>query len=259
MTKKRDVIDEILSKKSRLPFAKNERWDLVSNRLARIRESIHLLDMLESTTNQEIEEAEGLFEELIEVTNAQIDSSNILSLTYEISRYIPIGLVSCLEGYFRVVYANLLDFGSPYRERVNKLDINKSAFTLDTIFSLEQSRVSAGEFAAHILKTSSLDDINNIMEVLTGENFLEQFKREFSNSQKNQIQMSLFPMDDEDLANQVIIDIKRLFELRHMYAHEIDPPIENKDFSSIWRGADATFKFIWNTERILERLLAVKT
>lgn len=255
---KRNIIDEILSKKSRLPFAKNERWNLVSNRLARIRESIYLLDMLERTMNQEMEEAQGLFDELIEATNAQFDSADTLDLTYEMSRYIPVGLVSCMEGYFRVVYANLLDFGSPYRENASKLD-TKFTFNIETVFTLERSTVSSGEFVAHMLQTSSLEDIDNIMSVLTGEKFLAQFKKEFANSQKNQIQMSLFPMDDEDLASQVIIDVKRLFELRHMYAHEIDPPIENKDFSSIWRGADATFKFIWNTERILERLLAVKT
>lgn len=255
---KRNIIDEILSKKSRLPFAKNERWDLVSSRLARIRESIYLLDMLESTMDQEMEEAQGLFEELIEATNASIDSADILDLTYEMSRYIPVGLVSCLEGYFRIVYANLLDFGSPYRENASKLN-TKFTFNIETVFTLERSPVSSGEFVAHMLQTSSLENIDNIMSVLTGEKFLAQFKKEFANSQKNQVQMSLFPMDDEDLASQVIIDVKRLFELRHMYAHEIDPPIENKDFSSIWRGADATFKFIWNTERILERLLAVKT
>ncbi len=255
---KRNIIDEILSKKSRLPFAKNERWDLVSSRLARIRESIYLFDMLESTMNQGMDEAQGLLEELIEATNASIDSDDILDLTYEMSRYIPVGLVSCLEGYFRIVYANLLDFGSPYRDNANKLDA-KFTFNIETVFTLERSAVSSGEFVAHMLQTSSLEDINSIMSVLTGENFLVQFKKEFSNFQKNQIQMSLFPTDDEDLASQVIIDIKRLFELRHMYAHEIDPPIDNKDFSSIWRGADATFKFIWNTERILERLLSVKT
>ena len=254
---KRNIIDEILSKKKRLPFAKNRRWDLVSNRLARIRETIYLLDMLESTTNQGMPEARELFDELIETTESQVDSSGILNLTQEISRYIPIGLVSCLEGYFRVVYADLLDFGSPYKENASKLE-TKFSFNIETIFALERSSVSSGEFVAHMLQTSSLDDINNIMSILTGENFLAQFKKEFANYQKNQIQLSLFPMDDEDLAGQVIIDVKRLFELRHRYAHEIDPPIDRKDFSSIWRGADATFKFIWNSERILDGLLALK-
>jgi hypothetical protein len=251
---KRNIIDEILSKKKRLPFAKNRRWDLVSSRLIRIRETIFLLDMLESTANREVEEAQDLLDELIEVTESQIDSSEIIGLMHEISRYIPIGLVSCLEGYFRVVYADLLNFGSPFRENVSKLE-TKFSFNIETVFTLERSSVSLGEFVAHLLQTSSLDDINNIMSILTGKDFLTQFKKEFANYQKNQIQLSLFPMDDEDLAVQVITDIKRLFELRHMYAHEIDPPIDHKDFSSIWRGADATFKFIWNSERILDRLL----
>jgi hypothetical protein len=255
---KRNIIDEILSKKKRLPFAKNRRWDLVSSRLSRIRQTIYLLDMLlEITANQETQTAQELFDELIELTNSQIDSSKVLDLTDEISRYIPIGLVSCIEGYFRVVYADLLNFGSPYRENASKLD-TKFSFNIEIVFALEKSSVSSGEYVAHMLQTSSLDDINNIMSILSGENFLTEFKKEFANYQKNQIQLSLFPMDDEDLANHVIVDIKRLFELRHMYAHEIDPPIDTKDFSSIWRGADATFKFIWNSERILDRLLATK-
>src|ERR1700690_3181523 len=162
---KRNIIDEILSKKKRLPFAKNRRWDLVSSRLARIRETLYLLDMLESTTNQETQEAQELFDELIEVTDIAIDSSQILDLTYEMSRYIPIGLVSCLEGYFRVVYADLLDFGSPYRDNASKLE-TKLSFSIETIFALERSSVSSGEFVAHMLQTSSLEDINNIMTIL---------------------------------------------------------------------------------------------
>jgi hypothetical protein len=255
---KRNIIDEILSKKRRLPFTENRRWDLVSSRLARIRDSIYLLDTLESTINREMPEAQELFDQLVEATNSQIDSSQILDLTYEISKYVPIGLVSCLEGYFRVVYANLLDFGSPFRDNANKLE-TKFSFNIETIFALEGSSVSLGEFVAHMLQTSSLDDINNVMSVLIGDSFLTLFKKEYANYQQEQIQLSLFPMDNEEVAGQVIIDIKRLFELRHIYAHEIDPPIERNDFSSIWRGADATFKFIWTTERILDKLLVVKS
>jgi hypothetical protein len=251
---KRNIIDEILSKKRRLPFANNNRWDLVSYRLTRIREAIELLDLLDNTTNQEIHGAQELFDELAKLTKSDLDSDLIPDLKFEILKYIPIGLISCIEGYFRIVYANLLDFGSPYRDNANKLE-TKLSFNIETIFALERSSVSLGEFVAHMLQTSSLDDINNIMSILIGENFLTMIKKEILNEEKEKIQLSLFPLDDEEVANYVIFDVKRLFELRHMYAHEIDPPIENKDFGSIWRGADSTFKFIWNSERIIDKYL----
>ena len=48
----------------------------------------------------------------------------------ELLKYFPIGAVACLEGYFRAVLRDLIDSGSPYRERTeNFKDIS---FSLNT-------------------------------------------------------------------------------------------------------------------------------
>ncbi len=246
---KREYIDEILSKKRRLPFAAGRRWNLVTERLSCIRRSLDLLAMLDSRST----ESDELFDIFAQSTNeiVRVDSTDLPKVTTELSRYVPIGLVACLEGYFRVVYANLLDYGSPYRENATKLE-TRFTFNIETAFALQHHSVSLGEFVAHMLGTSSLDDINSIMSCLIGESFLALFKKE---RPVLRLQQTLFPVDEEAISDQIIANVKRLFELRHMYAHEIDPPLDSQDVGSIWRGADAAFEFLSTSENILSRLV----
>lgn len=92
---------------------------------------------------------------------------------FELSRYFPIALVSCIEGYFRLVFADLINHGAPYKDNAAKFEIK---FTIDTAVSLERHSVTLGEFVAHLLPLNNLDDIESNMTTLIGESFLKLFK-----------------------------------------------------------------------------------
>jgi hypothetical protein len=40
----------------------------------------------------------------------------------ELIRYFSVGLVSCIEGYYRIIVKKLIDYGSPFRDNAHKLD-----------------------------------------------------------------------------------------------------------------------------------------
>jgi hypothetical protein len=82
----------------------------------------------------------------------------------EFYRHIPVGLVACTEGYFRMVIADLIDHGSPFRENAGKFP--NITFSLDTALALQKQSVSVGEFVAHLLPLSSLEDINRTLTTL---------------------------------------------------------------------------------------------
>src|SRR5512135_2320310 len=97
---RRDLLDEILQKRGRHPVDAT-RLDLFNRRSERLRRAIMQL----------LEQADP------DATEADI----------ELSRYFPVALVACIEGYFRMAIANLIDEGSPFIKRVPKLrDINIS-------------------------------------------------------------------------------------------------------------------------------------
>jgi hypothetical protein len=146
MAGKRDYINEILSKKSRL-IQGSPRWTQVAANLDRI---IECLDELEPTLE-----------------------NDRYSTYSEILPYFPIQLVANFEGFFRLAYAELIDRVPAFQDNVSKLDIK---FTLQVAISLRHHSVSMGDFVAHLLPISSLDDINRNMAQITGDDFLEKLK-----------------------------------------------------------------------------------
>jgi|GEM_PF-5794450 len=172
----------------------------------------------------------------------------------EISRYFPIALIACIEGYFRLVFADLINHGSPYKENASKFDIK---FTIDTAISLEKHSVSLGEFVAHLLPLNNLEDINANMSTLMGESFLAQFKKKRA---ETATQLHLFPTSDEEIDARIIGIIKRLFEKRHMYCHELYPPVTDSDDSFFLKSdngaSDAAIEFLWVSEAGVKELIA---
>jgi len=243
---KRDYVNEILSKKQRtLPTSR--RWSLVSKRLsdiAVVSNIAHFIECLDELHG--IETLEGF--DQIEVDYIAI--MNSFGISAELIRYIPIGLVACIEGYFRKVYADLIDHGSPYRENASKFDIK---FSIDTAISLETNSVSIGDFVAHFLTTNNLEDINKNITTLIGSDFLGKFKIIRSQAIGQQY---LFPVDDDELVGNMVKSIKRLFEVRHMFCHEVDPRVSLEDMRAIIGYPDKTIEFLWISEFAINSLLS---
>jgi len=241
---KRDFVVEILSKRSRLN-PNTHRWDQVSQRIYYLREARTFIQEVVP----EISEATRRLPDL-DAINRKLDGYPEVS--YELERYFPMSFVACIEGYFRIVYANLIDHGSPFLDNASKFDIR---FGIDTAISLQQHSVSLGDFIAHLLPHNNLEDIERNMSTLIGDGFLSRVKNKRVHLP---MQTSLFPEFELDSDAQLITNIKRLFELRHVFAHELSS-LSPRSEVSIDGCIVAATKFLWMSELVVKELLGSPT
>lgn len=137
----------------------------------------------------------------------------------ELLKYIPIATVSCFEAFFRSMIKELVDFGKPYSDNVIKFNQSKSVkFDFDIVHAIQTKTVTVGEFVSHILHYNNLNDISSNLSVLMDIDFIKGIKKfenkgDFDHINDN----SKFFIENFD---QIICDIKRTFELRHIFCHE---------------------------------------
>ncbi|MBD1918074.1 MULTISPECIES: hypothetical protein [Cyanophyceae] len=271
----RNIIDEILEKKARnIPIREwlepsRPRWDLVSNRISRIGTIHQAIDLLEFVCHESaIEEMEG-YDEMKNKIHV-IQYSGVLN---EISRYIPIGLIACIEAYFRQVYADLIDFGDPYKS--NAADFSDIKFSIRTAISLEKAELSIGDFISHLLPISSFENIESTMTKLTGGSFSEALQKEVENS--NELQQPEILMGDKEdyirrgyliisdnlvlptsqkIHRDMLSTIKDVFELRHRLCHEASSIMPDRDDSIISGATSSVLKFLVVSEAVVERMLS---
>jgi len=234
----RDYTAEILSKKSRL-YPRSQRWENVAVHLRLLEEATKLLMFL----RRRKEEIEAILD-----NDDRFSTLDIESARAELEQYIPIRLIACIEGYFRLVYADLIDFGDPYRGNASKFDRVK--FSIETAFSLQANSISIGEFIAHLLPLSSLEDINSTMSRLIGDDFLKLFKEKRDDLP---VQQALLEFD---AFAELIGSVKEIFEVRHIYCHEIALVDTPKFISSGESRIRRVVEFLWISEKLVSELLA---
>jgi len=221
MNKKRDYILEITSKKSRL-LKRSDRWAQFTKRNDPILSAIQYIENTPAIPKKEQK---------------------------ELLKYFPIGMVACIEGYFRLAIADLIDFGDPYQ--TNLEDFKELKLDIKTTLGIYNKKISLGELISHIISISSLDDINKHMSMITGEDFL----KKLMNTKVDLIEGKYEKLSD--IAPTLYKDIKVLFEQRHIYAHELAIKEKiNLEVTSFQMAAATVF--VYSTELLMEDLLAKK-
>ncbi|MDA3945787.1 MAG: hypothetical protein PF439_03800 [Helicobacteraceae bacterium] len=203
----RNILDEIIEKRNRT-VTKN-RFDSFKNRLDSIDDSYKFL--MSTTT------------------------PDATRCNEELSRYYPIALVAMTEGYFRTVISDLINKGSPFIERATQLSNVK--LNVETASAIQLQKITIGEYVAHFLRISSLDDINRAMSHLLNLDFLDHLvDSEFDIFDDGSLTLR------EDRAN-FIQAVKDLFSMRHMLCHEFSENI------SIDNGG--YFRFVLSCEYLI--------
>ena len=110
MSKKRDYVKEIMSRKSRFLKGSN-RWEEFSKR------NIAQIDA---------------FDYLVKEAKPKSDVRN------ELLRYFPIGMVATLEGYFRLAIRDIIDARQSYRDNIKKIPDIK--FDITNILAIYEKR-----------------------------------------------------------------------------------------------------------------------
>jgi hypothetical protein len=136
----------------------------------------------------------------------------------ELTRYFPVALIACVEGYFRMAIKDLIDAGEPFLTNAER-----PASSLKLDFSLLRAvhgkTITVGELVAHSLSLSRLDHIESALSSLLGASFLHALRTttdRWAHEVLGQPSAPILSKPDEVFAN-----VTRTFELRHIICHEI--------------------------------------
>ena len=171
----------------------------------------------------------------------------------ELIRYVPIGTVTCIEGYFRLTFRDLIDYGPPYSD--NAADFNKLAETkLDwgILQAVHGRTVSVGDFLSHSLPLNNLRDIKSNMGTLLKRDFLECLKdiQVFRPNVEKEFYTPIGP-----LIGDIVKAVDAIFEERHIYCHEL--ALRTKaHYETIQRNYELAKLFLLATEEFMRDLLS---
>lgn len=171
---------------------------------------------------------------------------------FEMQKYFPIAVVATLEGYFRSLFAELIDAGSPYIENAAKFGEKKDIkFDFTIVKSISGKQISLGEFIAHSLPLSSIRDIDFSMSTILGREFLKQLGEAKTTKISHPLSVSLIPILDN--SNNIYRLVSRAFELRHIYCHEIASfeSLANNEIEDLLTAAKA---FVYGTAQYIADL-----
>ena len=141
----------------------------------------------------------------------------------EVLRYCPVGLVACMEAYFRSVVKELIDSGQPFQERAAKFE--RINFSFETVAAIHERTISLGDLVGHLIPINNRQDINSCMSVLLNADFLEEIKNVREHWPWKSIKTASIEPIIADPAS-LFQNIDKTFELRHIVCHEFAHPIQ---------------------------------
>jgi hypothetical protein len=219
MVKKRNYIEEIISRRNRL-LRKTDRSDQVNKRLRPVIYSLEELKKLKTKDK---------------------------SIKTELYKYIPIAGIACVEGWYRMAVAALIDKSAPFRDNVK--DFTDIKFETDSVLAIQERKLSFGEFFAHFLPVNRFEDICKGLCTISGEDFLERFKV----TRINPIQKPN-PVTFTKEAPEIFEGVKKAFRLRHIFCHELATSFRF-DVNEIEHCAYGFLFFLIGADRAVQDLL----
>ncbi|MFI5201471.1 MAG: hypothetical protein ACHQNE_03710 [Candidatus Kapaibacterium sp.] len=132
--------------------------------------------------------------------------------------YFPIALITVIVSNCRLVAADLVDNSDAFLENaVRELEIKIDATIMRAI---KGDEVSVGDLVGHTLKLNDLNDINGALSKIIGQDFFELLKQRIeSKTRTKNIEWS-----------SLYVTLRRLFELRHIAAHELSDLVIDAGF-----------------------------
>lgn len=142
----------------------------------------------------------------------------------------PIGAVTCLETGFRWIIQYLIDSDEKYAANAHKL--GTAQFTVQDLIPLLGKEVTIGEVIAYLVPLNNLEDIEKHVSALLGKgqngkekSFLAELKaaKPFDTQILGEGEEEWSPPMLLPNPDKVLPAIRRLFEVRHQFVHEVVP------------------------------------
>lgn len=138
----------------------------------------------------------------------------------EMSKYFPIALVASGEFFFRSITQLLIDKGEPYSKNAGKFNQTQNIkFDFEIVNAIHGRLVSIGEIISHMLSFNNLNDINSNLSIILGKDLICELKG-FDKKTKIIEDYNQAVESFQINHNVILTDLKRLYELRHIFCHE---------------------------------------
>ncbi|HXT68543.1 MAG TPA: lysozyme inhibitor LprI family protein [Vicinamibacterales bacterium] len=138
-------------------------------------------------------------------------------MNQEFLRYVPIGIVACIEGFFRSAIRTLIDAGDPFLSNARTLaQIKDLRIDFELLRAVHGRQISVGDLIGHVVSFNDLAQLNAVMSTVIGRDFLELVTTARKRQPNDSPQEPIIP-------DPVVIfrDVAETFRLRHIYAHEL--------------------------------------
>ncbi|MCK4395041.1 hypothetical protein KAW96_00410 [candidate division WOR-3 bacterium] len=133
----------------------------------------------------------------------------------ELYKYIPIAIVACIEGWFRLTVADLIDHNPNFLNNLKTHKALKTKYDLDVILALQEKSITLGNFIAHSIRVNKLDDIIGNLSLISGKDFVQLFEKVRIQPHHKHTMAAFFGTDN------IFRGIQEAFEMRHIFCHEL--------------------------------------
>lgn len=146
-----------------------------------------------------------------------VNAASVTDLPSTFVEFIPIRLVTTLEVFLRGVISELVNSGEAYFERGEKL-AKSAKIDLAFVVHVNRRELTIGDFVAHAVSLNSVDAILRVLDTLL-EGFTAKLKVAHPRWSEDADEWPLPPIIDD--YDTVMASLARLYEIRHVLAHEI--------------------------------------
>jgi hypothetical protein len=175
------------------------------------------------------------------------DSDLERDIKVELYRFIPIRSIACLEGWFKLAVASLIDESDSFRENASR--IKEPRINIGDVLLVHSKKLSGGELIAHTLPVNRLNDIEDVLSLIIDSDFSEAFKNVRINPKT-----APNPVTFKKEAMMIYHNVKKTFYFRHIFAHELATSMR----VSAQQYEDcvfAVFMYLVGAERVVQDLL----
>lgn len=180
------IIDQIIQKQSRL-LKRTDRWQQTKKKVDSI------IDAYWGIKNQ--------------ISDRKIK--------YELYKYIPIAVVTCIEGWFHFAAADLIDSNRIFLNNIKTNTAFKTQYDLDVILALQGKSITLGNLISHSFRINKLDDVIGYISLISGKDFVKLFETVKIQHFHKHTMASYFG------TNKIFGSIQQAFEMRHIFCHEL--------------------------------------
>lgn len=147
----------------------------------------------------------------------RVDAARVAEFSSTFVEFVPIRLVTTLEVFLRGVISELIDGREEYFERGEKI---VRGVRIDLAFAAHVNRreLTIGDFVAHSVTLSSVDTAFSVLDTLLGD-FPAKLKVAHPRWSEEVNKWPLPPIIDD--YDTMVASLARLYEVRHVLAHEL--------------------------------------